>query len=89
MSRKGQGISVNMVIIAAIALLVLIIAVMLVSKGGRNIDQNAGAQSCLAQGGACRQGMCEPENNEELVNPSDPQMSCNVGQVCCRYDFEG
>jgi hypothetical protein len=82
MSRKGQGISINMIIIAAIALLVLVIAAIMISKSGRNVDQNAGSGSCLANGGVCRT-TCE-SSEAPLTDKA-----CPTGQVCCRYNFGG
>ncbi len=82
MNKRGQGISINMVIIVAIALIVLVIAVILVSKAGRNADQNAGAKSCIANGGVCKDSCAADE--QTLT-----EMVCSGGQDCCRYDFNG
>ena len=55
MSRKAQGLSMNVIIIAAIALLVLVIlAVIFIGRMGstaRNIDQCKG--SCVASDSDC------------------------------------
>jgi hypothetical protein len=83
MNRRGQGISINMVIIAAIALLVLIVAVILVSKSGRNIDENAGTQSCSAQGGICRAvGDCQ--SPQEIARPYRCK---DTNYDCCIYNY--
>lgn len=84
MNRKGQGISINMVIIITIALLVLIVAAIMILKGGKNIDANAGAKSCLSNGGACRSSCAEGEATVE------GQFNCPAEQsLCCRYSFGG
>lgn len=52
MAKKGQGISINVIVIAAIALLILVILSTLVIRSSRKI--NEGTQDCLAiQGNVC------------------------------------
>jgi len=84
---KGQGISINMVIIAAIALIVLVIAIILVTKGGRNVDQNTGTKSCLAQGGVCKTECVAGEQN--IITPANGIVCPTATPQCCRYNFEG
>ena len=78
--KKGQGISINMVIIAAMALIVLIIAIILVVRGGKNLNQ--GTAGCTAQGGVCRDG---PNTDEVNIGTYD----CTPPQQCYRYNFAG
>lgn len=47
MNRKAQGISVNVIIIAAIALVVMVLLIALVLNAGGDI--NRGVSSCEAQ----------------------------------------
>jgi hypothetical protein len=80
MNRKGQGISINMVIIATIALIVLVIAVLLVSKSGRTLSE--GTSSCSAQGGVCKLNCDQtdiPKGNTKDCTGSTPN--------CCVYDY--
>lgn len=86
MSRRGQGISINMVVIAAIALLVLVIGTILVAKTGRNVNENAGAQSCSALGGVCKAG-CDYSPTGEPLETNEGRRNCQQGQVCCVYNF--
>lgn len=53
MYRKGQGISIDVVIIAAIALLILVILSVLVIRTGGGISRGT---SCEALGGVCTSG---------------------------------
>jgi len=52
MNRKGQGISINVVIIAAIALLILVILSVLVLRTGR--DTSKAGQCESIPGATCR-----------------------------------
>lgn len=51
MIRKAQSMGINVVIIAAIALIILVIIALLVSGAFQRLGQ--GATSCEAQGGVC------------------------------------
>ena len=53
MFKKGQGISINVIVIAAIALLVLVILAILVLTAGKNV--NEGKDKCIVLGGTCKQ----------------------------------
>lgn len=83
-NRRGQGISINMVIIAAIALLVLIIAAIMITKSGANLDKNAGTKSCLANGGVCSTGTQCQEGYTSITGACS-----DTTQICCRYSFTG
>ena len=50
MSKKAQGLSMNVIIIAAIALLVLVILAVLILRAGRGITEGTG---CEGVGGSC------------------------------------
>lgn len=79
MNKKAQGISMNVIIIAAIALLVLVVLSVIfignMSKWQVNID-------CPQKGGICREGSCI--NNE--IQATDG--TCKTGQTCCKTSFE-
>ncbi|MGM5480995.1 MAG: DUF948 domain-containing protein [Nanobdellota archaeon] len=81
MNRKGSELSMNVIIIAAIALLVLVIlAVMLLQKGG---DIQEGT-SCTGLGGEC----CSSCGNACVVGGQKysvphPTGECPSGQQCC------
>jgi hypothetical protein len=87
MNRRGQGISINIVIIAAIALVVLIIAVLLVTRGGRSISEGTSSKNCFTLGGACSDtnGCKQGETEVKEGTPWCEQQS--TGTLCCRYDF--
>lgn len=94
LNRLAQGISINVIIIAAIALIVLVILSVLVLRGGRNLGTNTGGESCLANAGTCRsyddmlragqqysQAPCL--TGERL----DMNLQCNTG-ACCVFNFQ-
>lgn len=82
MLKKGQGLSMNVIIIAAIALLVLVIISVLVLRAGGNVNQGTG---CGGVSGTCV--------DQVGINPVDdcsdgyiysPNHGCGVeGQICC------
>jgi hypothetical protein len=93
MSRRGQGISVNVIIIAAVALIVLVILSVLVFRSGRVVGEQTGQDSCLARAGVCREyGAGDPNR----LDPQQPgcyrgetrreDLTCEVG-ICCVFDF--
>ena len=56
MAKKAQGISMNVIIVAAIALLVLVIlSVIFIGRMGRFGRESGG---CEQQGGSCYEGAC-------------------------------
>jgi len=71
-----------MVILAAIALIVLVIAVILVMKGGKTLDQSTG--SCTTQGGACK-NFADATSSDKNIG----QYDCPATQSCYRYNFGG
>ena len=78
MNKKGQGISINVIIIAAIALLVLVILAVLVLRGGKDMQDKT--SSCLSQGGICREGGCN--EGEDIIDPS-LVTDCDYPSECC------
>ncbi|MCA9477610.1 MAG: hypothetical protein KC535_00500 [Nanoarchaeota archaeon] len=76
-SKKGADLSMNVIIIAAIALLVLVIlAVLLFQSGGRVTE----GTSCTGYGGTCSPEGLKPEGNY-IRNPAFDS-SCGTGQQC-------
>jgi hypothetical protein len=58
--KRGESISMSVIIIAAIALLVLVILAVLVLKTGGTIKNGTG---CQGIGGSCKaSGGCDPNN---------------------------
>ena len=80
MNKKGVELSMNLIIIAAIGLLILVIlAVLVINAGGRTVN---GMKNCNVAGGIC-QASCG--TTQELINtgdcsntPSKP-MCCKLG----------
>jgi hypothetical protein len=76
MFKKGQGISINVIVIAAIALLVLVILAILVLTAGKNV--NEGKDKCIVLGGTCK-AYNECGAGQEIADATD----CVSPQVCC------
>jgi hypothetical protein len=75
MNKKAQGISMNVIIIAAIALLVLVIlSVIFIGRMG-SFGQQTG--SCESQGGTCYDGSTCPQGTTTY------DLECEEGQSCC------
>jgi uncharacterized membrane protein YqiK len=78
--KKGQGLSMNVIIIAAIALLVLVVLVAIFSgrMGLFNQDLNDQTENaCSARGGECKEA-CEA-NEVQIFGVSD----CETPNKCC------
>jgi hypothetical protein len=73
--KKAQGISINVIIIAAIALLVLVILAVLVINSGRGIGDKT--KTCEVQGGTCGDDSCD-EGVNEIANSN-----CGEDRYCC------
>ena len=85
MDKKGQGLSMNVIIIAAIALLVLIILAVLVLRAGNSVTIGTG---CRGVGGACTDsdpgcsGIEGGIYTQNFAN-SGKTGGCAEQQVCC------
>lgn len=81
MAKRGQGLSLNVIIIAAIALLVLVVLSMIFTGklGGWTKAQN----ECAANGGTCVDdaSACTGENAQLMTRYSCP--NADTGEVCC------
>lgn len=74
MNKKAQGISMNVIIIAAIALLVLVIlSVIFIGRMGRFGEQTG---ACSQQGGTCYDGGCPQGTTPYSANCPDEGQSC-------------
>lgn len=77
MSKKGVELSMNLIIIAAIGLLILVIlAVLVINAGGRT---SGAMQTCNLKGGVC--GQC---TSDRLIPASEINPPCGAGTQCCR-----
>jgi hypothetical protein len=71
-STKGQGLSLNTIIIAILVLIVLIVVV-LIFTGYFGRMFTPGVQSCIAKGGSCEDlnanppGSCDPTKGDQQV----------------------
>ncbi|MBC8494988.1 hypothetical protein H8D36_02440 [archaeon] len=63
-NKKGQGLSINVIIIAAIALLVLIILAILVARSGTHVSDGT---KCFTEGGVCKE-TCDSNKRVQGVN---------------------
>ncbi len=83
MSRKAQGISINVIIIAAIALLVLVILATLLYRQGVIFQQKL--KDCGVEApGSCHVGYICPEGQQEVPDTecsNDPVTQEH--RVCC------
>lgn len=81
--KKGD-LSVNIIIIAAIALIILVIISVLLFGSGRNLRTGT---SCSGLQGQCVDGLygcsdiSNPEYGEYYIR--HPTAECPAGQVCC------
>ncbi|MFC2135441.1 hypothetical protein ACFLTH_12580 [Bacteroidota bacterium] len=80
LNKKGQGISINVIIIAAIALLVLVILAVLLLRGGSNLAEGT---SCSGVGGQCVP-VCGDLNIDGSIYIKHPTAECPLeGDSCC------
>ncbi|MCF7798754.1 hypothetical protein K9M74_02520 [Candidatus Woesearchaeota archaeon] len=73
-NKKGSELSMNVIIIAAIAVLVLVILAMFVFKSGNNIEKSTG---CFAMN-----GMCNPDTTHTLRYPAGDGECKDLGGKC-------
>jgi len=77
MNKKGVELSMNLIIIAAIGLLVLVILAVLVIGSANKTNQ--GMQSCNLQG-----GMCVATCTGEQVPNSNGLCTSSTKSICCK-----
>ena len=82
MAKKAQGISMNVIIIAAIALLVLVILSVIFM--GRMGVFSPGVSDCENKGGVCRGACLTEEGERPLTIHQCSKEQQNMGNtVCC------
>lgn len=81
-NTRAQGMSINIIIIAAIALIILVILVVLVLDSTSRVGE--GANSCEAIGGQCVPEWegCPPNAVENRLR-SCPDGGFGDAQICC------
>ena len=80
MQTKGQGISVNMIILIVLGLIVLVIAALMIGKSSKLFSDKA--TECVADGGICR-APGEEKTSEEAISSA-----CPSGKICYRFKNE-
>lgn len=85
MDRRGQGISLNVIVIAAIALLILVILSVLVLRAGGSVTEGT---SCQQLGGSCYYvGDIDGSSRTQPCGPSDGSYTYNRAGRCA--DVQG
>jgi len=83
MNKKGVELSMNLIIIAAIGLLVLVILAVLVI-GAANKTQE-GTKSCNLQLGQCQLTSCQSEGKEQIMETvGGPKLCTTAKPNCCK-----
>lgn len=78
--KRGQGISINVIIVAAIALLVLVVlSVVFLGRFGSFTQQSA---DCENKGGNCVVGSC-PSGTSTFTSWNCPDTTGGASQTCC------
>jgi hypothetical protein len=83
--KKGQGLPLSVVVLAAIALIVLIVLILIFN--GKIGGFNEGVSSCSSKGGQCLDGNAQIANGGCVEGVYVPNTNCDKeegsGQVCC------
>lgn len=78
--KKAQGISINVIVVAAIALLVLVVlSVVFLGRFGIFTQQSA---DCENKGGRCVVGDC-PTGTNSYSAWACPETTSGASQTCC------
>ncbi len=86
-NKKAQSISINTIVIAAIALIVLVVVIAIF--GGRIRMFLTGATACSTQGGECKERIeCTPGLNTQVTgtdceNRNSEGMDPQYEYICC------
>jgi len=83
-SKRGQGLPMNTIVIAAIVLVVLVVLIMIFT--GRIALFNQGVQDCNNKGGKCVSQL-ECDINQGRL-PITGGKCDNVGDICCSAELE-
>jgi len=76
-NKKAQGMPVNVIIIAALALIVLVVLVVIFS--GRVRIFSITLEDCEAKQGSCKTG-CDPNTEAKITNVKCPK---EKSAICC------
>ena len=82
--KRAQGMPVNVIIIAAIALIVLFVLAALFTGKIRGLSQDL--ESCATKQGQCKDSPCGP--NEAIVTNAKCDKIGGKEQVCCITVFK-
>lgn len=83
--KKSQGMPVNVIIIAALALIVLVVLVAVFTGRARIFSQSL--ESCAAKQGECYENRC-PDNTALVTNTNCPEGYPNKNKkLCCVQVF--
>ncbi len=73
-SKKGQGLPLNTIVIAAIVLIVMVVLIYIFVGGmGQTTEK---LQSCTEKGGTCMM-------NAECAGQNIGTLDCGTGEICC------
>ncbi len=84
MNSKSQGISINVVIIAVLALVVLVVLTFIFT--GKVKIFSEGLQSCEAKQGECKSSCSE--NEAKIANTNCPEGGAKENKICCVAVFK-
>ena len=80
-NKKAQGMSINLIVVAAVALLVMVILIaMFSSKIG---DFGTQKDGCIAQGGICVTGTGGRCDTGQIRIDSSNSKDCPSPKICC------
>ena len=79
--RKAQAISINTIVVAAIALIVLVVIIAIF--GGRIKIFSSGAQDCGTQGGECKADCAAYGESQGGIYTNVPGTNCEPDRKCC------
>ena len=80
-NKKAQGMPVNVIIVAALALMVLVVLVVIFSGKVKLFSESL--QSCTAKQGQCKPSPCQ-DNYASISNTE-----CKKPETCCVQVFSG
>ena len=81
--RTAEGMSINLIIVAAIALIILVLISFLITDSSRNLTQ--GLEACSAKGGVCAPSAGSGEGTPEGVPSGYEEIDnahCSDGETC-------
>ena len=87
-NTKSQGMPINVIIIAALALVVLVVLLAVFTGRIKIFSENL--QSCAAKQGQCEKGLSCPSNKALVTNTNCPETADDKQQgknMCCVQVF--